>query len=257
MHSPVQATTMVFDTENPNIAVYVRRSTAEQEDEHQRDDIADWLDRHDLSMKDVELYVDRGSGADSSRADFRRLITDVDNENITDVVVWEISRIARKGLIAQDFFDTCEDSEVTIHITNGSVREIRPDGTGRMVADIIASVAAEERRNLIRRTKSGQKRARKEGKWMGQVPAGFTRVDGYLRVNLEPDYEEGETGYYDIVSALEDIEDGASYRSVAERTPNVTRQTLSTIYQDDDRKQWYLGETADDDRVEAAVEAVR
>jgi hypothetical protein len=92
---------------------------------------------------------------------------------------------------------------------------------------------------------------------MGQVPAGFTRVDGYLRVNLEPDYEEGETGYYDIVSALEDIEDGASYRSVAERTPNVTRQTLSTIYQDDERKQWYLGERADDDRVEAAVEAVR
>ncbi len=126
-----------------------------------------------------------------------------------------------------------------------------------MVAGIIAEVAAEERRNLIRRTKSGQKRARKEGKWMGQVPAGFERVDGYLRVNLEPDYEDGETGYYDIVSALEDIEDGASYRSVAERTPNVTRQTLSTIYQDEERQQWYLGSEADDERVEAAVEAVR
>jgi hypothetical protein len=89
------------------------------------------------------------------------------------------------------------------------------------------------------------------------VPVGFARIDGYLRVNLEPDYDAGETGYYDIVSALEEIKDGASFRSVAERTPNVTRQTLSTIYQDEERKSWYLGGELTDDRVEAAVQAVR
>ncbi|WP_418286352.1 recombinase family protein [Halorubrum sp. DTA46] len=248
---------MVFNAKKSDIAVYVRRSTDGQTDEHQRDDIGDWLERHELGMADVELFVDTGSGADGGRKEFLRLIDAVEDGELTDVVVWEISRIARKGVLAQQFFDACENADVVIHVTNGSVREIKPDGTGRMVAGIIAEVAAEERRNLIRRTKSGQKRARKEGKWMGQVPAGFERVDGYLRVNLEPDYEDGETGYYDIVSALEDIEDGASYRSVAERTPNVTRQTLSTIYQDEERQQWYLGSEADDERVEAAVEAVR
>ncbi|WP_368408824.1 hypothetical protein [Halorussus limi] len=46
------------------------------------------------------------------------------------------------------------------------------------MADIIASVAAEERRQLIRRTESGQRRAREEGKWLGQVPIGFVRTLG-------------------------------------------------------------------------------
>lgn len=239
------------------MAVYIRRSTADQEDEHQRDDIEDWLGRHDLGFGDVELYVERASGASENRDAFGSLIDDIEAGGYTDVVVWEISRIARKGLMAQQFFDACEDSETVIHVSNGSVREVRPDGTGRMVAGIIAEVAAEERRNLIRRTQSGQRRARKHGKWLGQVPLGFARDDGYLKPNLDPNYEGGETGFLDVVEALEAIESGESYRSVAQRTPNDTRQTLSNIHQDDKRRAWYLSEEADDDeRVQEALDEV-
>ena len=237
------------------VAAYIRRSTADQEDAHQRQDIADWLERHGLKIGDIELYAEQASGASADRNQFLALIEDIKAGEYTDVVVWEISRIARKGLLAQEFFDACEDSETTIHITNGSVREIHPDGTGRMVADIIASVAAEERRTLIRRTRSGQRRARdQEGKWLGQVPVGFVRSDGYLKVNINPDYSDGETGYLDVVEALELIDDGLSYNKAAKRTPNVTRQTLSKIHQDDDRRAWYLGGDIEDDRVREAVD---
>lgn len=238
------------------VAVYIRRSTANQDDEHQRDDIIDWLDRHGLVIGDVELYPEHGSGASGNRSQFQKLIDDIEDGVFTDVVVWEISRIARKGLLAQQFFDACEDANVVIHITNGSVREVQPDGTGRMVAGIIAEVAAEERRNLIRRTRSGLRRARKNGKWMGEVPSGFVRDDGYLKPNLSPDYEGGETGFLDIVEALEAIEDGDSYNRTAKRTPNVTRQTLSNIHQDSERRTWYLDGKANDDRIQEALEAV-
>lgn len=143
-----------------------------------------------------------------------------------------------------------------IHITNGSVREVRPDGTGRMVAGIIAEVAAEERRSLIRRTQSGLRRARKEGKWLGEVPAGFVRDDGYLKPNINPDYEDGESGFLDIVEALEAIEEGDSYNKTAERTPNVTRQTLSNIHQNPERSSWYLDADADDSRVQQALDSL-
>jgi DNA invertase Pin-like site-specific DNA recombinase len=237
-------------------AMYIRRSKEEQNDEHQLDDISAWLDRHNLAIGDVDEYSEYGSGASEDRDEFRQLIEAIEADAYTDVVVWEISRIARKGLLAQRFFDACEEHNTVIHVTNGSVREIRPDGTGRMVAGIIAEVAAEERRTLIRRTKSGITRARKEGKWVGQVPVGFTTVDGYLKPNLDPEYDEDESGFFDIVDALERLEDGESYRSVGKDTPNVTRQTLMRIHRDDDRRAWYLDTEATDGRVSEALDGV-
>lgn len=238
-------------------AVYIRRSTLDQEDEHQLDDIKNWLDYKDIPVSDVDFYRETGSGADASREQFLELTDDIEGGQFTDVVVWEISRIARTGLTAQRFFDACEDNEVVIHVTNGSVREVRPDGTGRMVAGIIAEVAAEERRQLIRRTKSGIARAKREGKWVGNVPAGFYRDDdGYLHPNINPDHDAGEVGYLDIVDALERIDEGESKRSVAKETPNITRQALSKIYSDDNRQAWYLDNSADDERVQDALNKV-
>lgn len=178
----------------------------------------------------------------------------IENDEYSDVGVLEISRIARKVFLAQRFFNACEDHETTIHVTNGSVRKVEPDGHGRMVADVIAAVAAEEHRSLIRRTRSGIRRAKREGKWIGRVPVGFERVDGYLRPNFSPDHEAGETGYHDIVDALEQIDAGESYRSVADETPNVTRQTLMNIQKDDERRSWYLDGDPDDERVQNALE---
>lgn len=240
-----------------SVAAYVRRSTAKQDDEHQRQDVADWLDQHNLAIGDIDLFAEQASGASGDRGEFLELIECIEAGDYTDVVVWEISRIARKGFLAQRFFDACEDAETIIHVTNGSVREVHPDGTGRLLADIIASVAAEERRSLIRRTRSGQRRAREAGKWLGQVPAGFVREDGFLKPNLDPDYDDNETGYFDIVEAIEAIDAGESYNSVAKRTPNVTRQTLSNIDKDDERRGWYADGDADDERVQAALEAVQ
>lgn len=244
-------------TDFESVAIYVRRSTEEQSDEHQLADIRDWLDDHDLAIAAVDTYAEQASGASEDRDEFGDLIDAIEAGDYSDVVVWEISRLARKGLLAQQFFDACEESGTVIHVTNGSVREVRPDGTGRLIADIIASVAAEERRTLIRRTKSGIKQAREQGKWVGQVPAGFTRVDGYLKPIMDPDYSDDELGFMDVANALERIEDGDSYRSVAKDTPNITRQGLMKIHKDEDRRAWYLDQEAADDRVDEALEKVR
>jgi DNA invertase Pin-like site-specific DNA recombinase len=244
-------------TSGQQFVIYIRRSTADQTDEHQRKDIHDWLDDHGLSIEDVAVYAEQASGASDDRDEFNELIGHIKKGEVTDVVVWEISRIARKGLLAQQFFDACEDNSVTVHVTNGSVRKIKPDGHGRLVADVIASVAAQERRQLIRRTKAGMRRAReREGKWVGQVPVGFVVNDGYLKPNLNPVYEDDETGFFDIVDALEAIENGESYNKAAKRTPNVTRQTLSNIHQTEKRRRWYIEAEADDERVQDALEQV-
>lgn len=239
------------------IAVYIRRSTSEQEDQHQRDDVEAWLDQHGLSFADVELYVDTGSGADADREDFLRLMDDIEAGDYDDLVVWELSRLAREPDIAERFFSLCEDQSVDIHITDGMLPSIPSDyGMMRAIASFGVHMAKQERERLISRTKSGLRRAREEGKWIGQVPAGFVRSDGYLKPNLDPDYEARETGFFDVANALERIEGGESYRSAAQDVPNLSRPGLMNIDKDEDRRQWYLEQEADDAAMAEALSEV-
>jgi DNA invertase Pin-like site-specific DNA recombinase len=238
------------------VAAYVRSSTDKQEHRHQRDDITEWCEQNGIKPSNIEWYVDLSqSGSDPGREQFEDLIEEIDDGQYERVVVWEISRLARLGTIYQKFFEVAADSETIVNITNGWTDTVKPDGTGKLIADISAAVAEEERRKLISRVNSGIKRARREGKWLGEVPVGFTRnEDGYLRPLLTPGPDED--GYLDIRAALEEIEDGDSYRQAA-RQLNTTRQTLSRIHQDGDRRQWYLEAESDDDRVQEALQYVQ
>lgn len=238
-------------------ASYVRSSTADQTDTHQRDSISAWFDEHDVPMNDVDQYADIGSGADDSREQFNELLDGVEGGRFSHVVCWEISRISRRGATLQEFFDLCSDTDTTIIITDGAVERIEPDGQGRFVADVIGMVYQQERRTLIRRIEAGQRRARDQGKWLGQLPAGFRRDgEGFLVPILNPAHDDGEIGYLEVRSALKQIDNGASYRSLAKELP-ITRQGLSKIHQDDERRSWYLDGEAADDRVDDALEQVR
>lgn len=248
---------MTSDTKD--YAKYIRASTDTQEKSHQKHDLDTWLEENsDIEPTETAEYVDLDvSGSTRERDDYLELLGRIKNGELDHVVVWEISRIGRRGSIIQEFFDACEDNGVTVHITNGKVDKIKPDGTNRFVADVVGMVYTEERRQIIRRTKSGLRRARREGKWLGQTPTGFVRSDeGYLHPNLSPDYDAGETGYLDVAEAIEAIEDGTSYREAARELPNCTRQTLMNIHKDDERRAWYLDEEAEDERVEAALDEI-
>jgi DNA invertase Pin-like site-specific DNA recombinase len=245
-------------TEMTQYATYIRASTDTQETAHQRTAIDDWLDAQEVEAQDVDHYTDLGhSGSDPGREQFRELIDAIETGQYNYVVVWEISRLARLGSIYQRFFETCEDAGTTVAITDGWVEEVHPDGTGKLIADISAAVAEEERRRLIKRVEAGVARAQDQGKWLGNVPKGFVRNDdGYLQVLLDPDRDAGEVGYLAVRRAIERVDNEESYRSVARDVPNLARTTLMSIHKDDDRRQWYLGADADDKRVAAALDPI-
>jgi DNA invertase Pin-like site-specific DNA recombinase len=122
------------------------------------------------------------------------------------------------------------------------------DPMSQFFAKFLSLWYEEERKATIRRVRSGLKQARSEGKWLGEVPAGFERDEqGYLQVDLEE--------YLAISNALEAIDEGSSYRAAAQGVP-VTRQTLMNIHKDDDRRAWYASGEAADDRVQQALDTV-
>lgn len=254
----ISGTRSITRAKMAHIATYIRASTDDQETTHQRSAIDDWLGEHDISQDDVDHYADLGhSGSDPGREQFRELIDAIETGQYEYVVVWEISRLARLGSIYQRFFETCEDAETTVAITDGWVEEVRPDGTGKLIADISAAVAEEERRRLIKRVEAGVARAQDQGKCLGAVPLRFERDDdGYLQVLLDPDRDAGEVGYLDVRRAFERIDNEESYRSVARDVPNLARTTLMSIHKDNDRRQWYLRADADDERVDTALDPI-
>jgi DNA invertase Pin-like site-specific DNA recombinase len=236
------------------VGTYIRPSTGQQDDQHQRDSITRYIDEQDFASDGVEQYVDIESGSSDERKQFNDLLNAIQNDEFEHVIVWEISRISRRGVTLQEFFDACEKHGVTIHITDGAVEKVKPDGTGRFVADIVGMVYQQERRQLIRRVKAGVRRAKDQGKWIGNVPAGFRRNDdGYLQPIVEPN--DGEDSYFELVDALERLEDGESYRSVA-KTLSISRQGLSNIHNDPKRRRCYLDGESDDERVTEALEEV-
>jgi len=240
----------------PNYAAYIRRSTFEQENEHQREAIRDWLESEGIQIDSVSFLSETASGASRNREELRNLMELIEAGEVDHVVVWELSRIAREGQLAQEFFNLCEDNDVHVHITSGSIREIKPDGTNRFVADILAAVYAEERRTLIRRTKYGQQRALDNGEWVGQPPIGFTTdEDGFLIANVDfyEGYNQDRAGFYEVEGALRRIdENDASYRSVA-NDANFTRPAISKLDKDDERRRWFTEREASDERIESAL----
>lgn len=241
------------------VVAYVRRSTFQQEVEHQEDDIDNWLERNGVDTADVEKLEDTGSGSHGGRENFKRLIGMVDSGMVDHVVVWELSRIAREGELAERFFNRCEENDVTVHITNGNLSRIEPDGTNRFVASILAAVYAEERRTLVRRIKSGQKRAVKNDKWLGRPPLGFTTDEqGRLVPNIETfeGYDENRDSFYAIEGAVEAIvEDGESKRSVAARL-ECSRTALARCCENHSHR--FLGEkrTDEDEQVQSALDII-
>lgn len=75
-----------------NYIVYIRRSTDTQEDQHQHDDIKEWLSERDLSLGDVDVLAEQASGASSSRNEFQKLIDRINRGDVDHIVVWEIRR---------------------------------------------------------------------------------------------------------------------------------------------------------------------
>ncbi len=241
--------------DSPQIACYIRSSTEGQTVEHQHQEINEWCEQRDIDSAELNRYVDLAeSGSEPGREQFRDLIKNMRTGKYDYIVIWEVSRLARLGSTYQEFFEVAEESDTVVAITDGWVDEVRPDGTGKLIADISAAVAEDERRRLIKRINSGVKRARKEGKWLGEVPVGFERNDeGCLRPLIDAD--SNEDSFLEIRDAIEAIEEGESYRKAANGLI-TTRQTLSRINQDDERREWYLDGKSTDNRVSEALEII-
>lgn len=154
---------------------YTRVSTREQSEgqslDAQRERINAYCKAKDYEL--VDSYTDAGASAkDLDREGLRALIDDIKADSIEIVVIYKLDRLTRSvkdlGHLVDDVF---EGEGVAL----ASVKDSFDTSTanGRMVMNLLATVAQWERETVAERTKDALDHKRNQGEWTGKVPFGF------------------------------------------------------------------------------------
>lgn len=184
-------------------AIYIRTSTDDdrQDPETQRQSL-----KKICSSEDPAEYVDRISGADFDRPALKELLDDCRNGEINRIYITELSRIGRNSLDVQTTVERLKNWGVDLRIQNLGVN--LNSVMGRLLIQILASIAELEREQLRERVKRGLERAKKEGKDLGR-PA-----------------KEIEENTLEKVHKLRNLSDPPSWDEIADRVG----ESKSTIY---------------------------
>ena len=160
------------------VAIYLRVSSKSQKTESQEPDLVRWAEGQD---EPVKWYKDTWTGRTMDRPGWNRLVADIEAGKVSKVVCWRLDRCGRtaKGLVT--LFDDLTRRKVGLV----SLRDGLDLGTpaGRLMANVIASVAAYEVEVRSERVLAGQAVARSKGKTWGGMPKG-------TRIKVTPEQEK-------------------------------------------------------------------
>lgn len=187
------------------VGIYLRvSSTKGQETRSQEPDLQTWAK---AQPDEVVWYRDRFTGTTMERPGLEKLLADVRSGKVSKVCVWRLDRLGRTAIGLLTLLDELQ----VLGVGFVSLREGFDLSTpaGRLMAGVLASVAAYETEVRKERQLAGIAKAKAEGKSWGGRKAG-------TRVKVT---EERET----VIRQLHDK--GHSIASIA-RTVGLTRKTI-------------------------------
>jgi DNA invertase Pin-like site-specific DNA recombinase len=144
------------------IAIYLRVSSKSQDVASQEPELRQWAAQQE---GEVRWYRDRFTGKTMERPAFTRLLRHVRAGEVQQVAVWRLDRLGRtaKGLTA--LFD--ELTELNVRLVSLRDGLDLSTAAGRLMANVLASVAAYETEVRAERILAGQAAARAKGKTWG------------------------------------------------------------------------------------------
>lgn len=157
---------MATSVPGKHAAIYVRVSSVRQDTKSQQPDLDRWAAAQDGSVK---WYTDKSTGKNMDRPGWQKLEAAIRQGKVSAVVVWRIDRLGRtaKGLTA--LFEELRDRKVNLISLKDGLDLSTP--AGRLMANVLASVAQYETEVRGERVAAGQATARANGKrWGGSKP---------------------------------------------------------------------------------------
>jgi DNA invertase Pin-like site-specific DNA recombinase len=172
------------------VGIYLRVSSANgQETRSQEPDLHTWAK---AQAEEVAWYRDRFTGTTMDRPGLERLLADVRSGKVSRVCVWRLDRLGRtaKGLLI------LPDELQALGVGFVSLREGFDLGTpaGRLMAGVLASVAAYETEVRRERQLAGIARAKADGKtWGGCRPGTRARLTEEMEAVIGQLHREGRS----------------------------------------------------------------
>jgi DNA invertase Pin-like site-specific DNA recombinase len=156
------------------VALYCRVSTADQSCARQERDLAAFAARAEYEV--VGTFKETGSGVKLDRAERRRVMALAQARQIDAVLVTELSRWGRSTTDLLATLQELEARRVSVIALNGMAFDLTTPH-GRMIATVLAGIAAFERELTQERIRSGIAAAKARGKRLGRQPGERPKSD--------------------------------------------------------------------------------
>jgi len=153
-----------------HIAIYGRVSSKRQDLASQIPELEKWAA---AQSEEVRWYRDKFTGKSMDRPGWRKLWTAVDQGEVTKIVVWRLDRLGRTAAGLTRLFAELRERGIGLVSLKDGIDLSTP--AGRMLANVLASIAQFETEVRAERVIAGQQAARAAGKSIGGRKAG-TRV---------------------------------------------------------------------------------
>ena len=158
------------------VALYARVSLDEkandkrfQDPENQLQPLRDFAKSFNYII--YKEYIDKKSGADSNRPEFRNMLQDAMLRRFDGIIVWKLDRFSREGIMpTMSYIKRLKDRKVWLRSMTESWLDTSNEGITEIVLAIMAWASAEERKKISERTKAGIARLKEKGKWKGGRP---------------------------------------------------------------------------------------
>ena len=157
-------------------AIYVRVSTAQQSTRSQRGDLTRWVDAQEPNGQ-IKWYQDKATGKNMDRPGWNKVQAAIDAGQINRLVVWRLDRLGRTASGLCKLFENLQEKKVRLVSLMDSID--LGTASGRLIANVLASMAAYETELRGERVRAGQQAARDAGKkWGGSKRGSRRKVTG-------------------------------------------------------------------------------
>lgn len=121
----------------------------------------------------VAEYVDRLSGADPNRPEFRKVLKEQWVKGYKAIVVWKLDRFSREPMfVTMSYIELLKVNNIGLISMTESWLDTRSENPmAELVLAIMSWSSAEERRKISERTKAGIRQKRAIGQYRGGRPA--------------------------------------------------------------------------------------
>ncbi len=186
----IRSDTSEFEKMQKYIAIYVRVSTRKQDTRSQEPDLQRWVES--FADAPVKWYRDKMTGKTMDRPGWKRLEADMDAGMVLKIVVWRLDRLGRTASGLTLLFEHLYRRGVGFESLRDKIDLSTP--AGRLMANVLASVAAYENEVRSERIAAGQAVARANGKvWGGSQKGRRLKVTDEQVATLQRMLAEGAT----------------------------------------------------------------